>query len=104
MTEAADEDPPPLVAHRASVTAAAAPQALAVAGAARRWMSDDGLSTSRVVDNALHGHGLVFNPASVEAVTSRSGSSSSPPSAPPRRSRLPPRGSASPSGSRAPSR
>jgi hypothetical protein len=41
------------------VTAAAAPlAALAVAGAARRWMSDDGFINLRVVDNALHGHGL----------------------------------------------
>lgn len=72
MTEAADETRPRWWRTALSVTAAAAPlAALAVAGAARRWMSDDGFINLRVVDNALHGHGLVFNPGErVEAVTS----------------------------------
>jgi len=72
MTEAAEPQRPRWWHAALSVTAAAAPLvALAVAGGQRRWMSDDGFINLRVVQNALDGHGLVFNPGErVEAVTS----------------------------------
>jgi arabinofuranosyltransferase len=72
MTEAAETLRPRWWHAALSVTAAAAPLlALAVAGGQRRWMSDDGFINLRVVQNALDGNGLVFNPGErVEAVTS----------------------------------
>ena len=72
MTEAAEPDRPRGWRTALSTASAVLPlAALAFAGGARRWMSDDGFINLRVVDNALHGHGLVFNPGErVEAVTS----------------------------------
>jgi arabinofuranosyltransferase len=48
-----------------------APAVVGVMGWSRRWMSDDGYIHLRVVDQLLHGNGLVFNAGErVEATTS----------------------------------
>ncbi len=50
---------------------ALAPAILAVAGWSRRWVVDDGYIHLRVVDQLLHGNGLVYNAGErVEATTS----------------------------------
>lgn len=72
MTEADDAIRPRWWRAALSLTGAVAPLGVLVsAGISRRWMSDDGFINLRVVDNVLHGHGLVFNLGErVEAVTS----------------------------------
>ncbi|HEV3449892.1 MAG TPA: hypothetical protein VG869_01685 [Acidimicrobiia bacterium] len=67
-------DPPPRAGRRpwlGLVVAAAPPVILGVMAWQRRWIADDGFINLRVVDQLLHGHGLVFNAgARVEASTS----------------------------------
>ena len=69
-----DPAPTPVTTRRVALHVAllTAPLAgLFLAGALRRWMSDDGFINCRVAQNVLDGNGPVFNVGErVEAVTS----------------------------------